>query len=113
MREKYDQTLRQTEEWPRLYQLWSKKIKFLPHDPEWDEFLAFYHWSMKNGYELGSYLRTKNDVEFWSPKTCVWKAHGVRKRSDISPEFVKNWNAAVNRIRKQCGMPPLEGTEYG
>lgn len=111
MVKKYDSRIRTSERGSRLYQVW-RKIKKKPHDEEWDEYPAFYEWAIKR-YKIGLYLRLKDEGKPWGPKNCAWHTHGERKRNDVPVDFERKWNTSVNRIRKYCGLPPLEGTDYG
>lgn len=107
----YDPALRTSEHGARLYQTW-RKIKRLPHCEAWEDYPTFYKWAIKE-YELGAYLRLKDESKPWGPRNCVWQGHGEKKRNDVPDDFVEKWNTSVNRIRKYCGLEPLEETEHG
>lgn len=107
----YDPTIRTSECGARLYQAW-RKVRRFDHVIAWDDYPTFYKWAIK-GYELGSYLRLKDESKPWGPKNCVWVTHGEKKRGGVPDNFEENWNRSVNRVRKYCGLPPLEGTDYG
>lgn len=109
----YDPELRKSEHGSRLYQTW-KRIRQHPHVEEWDQFPPFYTWSTENGYAVGARLRLCNRLEPYAPDNCVWYIAGCGEDDPTPPSsWVEKWNRSVNRIRKHCGMEPLEGTDYG
>jgi hypothetical protein len=46
----------------------------------------------------------------YGPDNCEW--YTSEKSVKIDYERAAEWDAVVNRIRKQLGMPPLEGTSH-
>lgn len=103
----YSPELRQSEHGSRLYNAW-KKLRRKPYSEEWNDFQSFYNWSIRDGYSIGDTLVLIDDSKPYSPENCVW-----RSKANADPQREQEWNAAVNRIRKYYGMPPLEGTDYG
>lgn len=108
--EPYDPALRQTEHGSKLYQTW-RKVRQAPHLEEWGYFPTFYEWAMQDGYTTGAWLRRIDENEPYEPSNCQWYIPGETDKY-VSPEWADTWNKTVNRIRKYCGMPPLEGTSY-
>lgn len=107
----YDPTLRTSEIGAKLYQTW-RRLRRFPHVEEWEYYPTFYEWAIQE-YKIGAYLQPKDESKPWGPDNCVWGTPGEKKRSDIPDDFEEKWNTSVNRIRKYCGLPPLEGTDYG
>jgi hypothetical protein len=109
----YDPAIRMTEAGSRLYQTW-RKIRRNPHCEEWLDFQTFYTWAMSVGYKLGDWLQLIDSDKPYAPDNVVW--YSPRHTATPPPDYVAwkhDWNTAVNRIRKDYGMPPLEGTNYG
>lgn len=113
MKERYDPSLRKTPIGKRVYSYW-KKVRQNPHSQEFDFFPDFLKWSMENGYKHGYKLVLVNIEKPYSPDNCIWKVPScqLEERGTIDEARAREWNAAINRIRKQFGMEPLEGTEY-
>lgn len=109
--EPYDPKLRKTEQGSKLYQTWKKVLKN-PHCDEWGYFPTFYEWAMQNGYEIGAWLKREDANSPFNPQNCFWYLTS-EDGGGIPRESLDRWNDTVNRIRKQLGMPPLEGTTYG
>lgn len=109
--EPYDPALRQTEYGSKLYQTW-RKVRKDSHCEEWEYFPTFYAWAIQSGYTLGAWLRRIDKSKPYEEGNCTWYISGENENY-VSPEWVGTWNKTVNRIRKYCGMPPLEGTDYG
>jgi hypothetical protein len=47
---------------------------------EWKEFLVFYDWSIKNGWEHGLKLVRKDKRLGYNPSNCVWSKFTDRKK---------------------------------
>lgn len=108
----YDPSIRLTECGSRLYNSW-RKVRKHPHCDEWNDFQTFYTWAMQNGYALGTWLRLIDESKPYCPSNCEWHLSGISyEKKSADCEWIYDWNATVNRIRKHYGMPPLEGTEY-
>lgn len=108
MKTTYDPALRKTPIGRSLYYYW-KMVRKNPHTNEWDLFPNFYDWSLNNGYTPGFRLYQVDAEQPYSPENCVWKD----REETIDMARAAEWNAVVNRLRKQWGLEPLEGTEYG
>jgi hypothetical protein len=107
---KYDPELRLSEHGARLYEIW-KKVRKSPYDPIFQEYDAFYKWAMGAGYTLGNRLCRRDDNLPYSPDNCFWKI--TQETDTITPEwaraFCARWDRAVNKLRRQHGLPPLKG----
>jgi hypothetical protein len=99
--------MRTTEHGSRLYSAW-KRLRAHPHCEEWESYQVFYTWAIYNGYSLGAWLRLIDPEKPYGPDNCHWILDD--KASAPDPTRAKEWNDAINRIRKNLGMPPLEGT---
>lgn len=109
----YDPAMRLTEHGSRIYQAW-RKLRRYPYCEEWEDFPAFYEWSMRAGYSIGDWLRLIDSDKPYGPTNCVW--YSTTRAENPPPDMLAwedDWNRAVNRIRKHYGMPPLRGTNYG
>lgn len=111
MERTYDPALRKTAVGTRLYYYW-KAVRKNPHTPEWDFFPDFYAWAMSSGYTLGAKLQLIDAELPYSPDNCVWKVKYGPNEEEAQKTRAAEWNAVVNRLRKQFGMEPLEGTDY-
>lgn len=46
---------------------------------EWQDFKAFEHWAISNGYKDDLYLNRKNKDKNYSPDNCCWETlHQIR-----------------------------------
>ena len=72
---------------------------------EWaDDFWAFYHWAVDNGYEVGDMIRrTEYNTPHSPANTTVRECAKVRHFTD-SAEFIARWNRTVNVFRKHEGL---------
>lgn len=105
--EPYDPELRTTEHGSRLYSTW-RNIRKRPHCEQWESFLPFYNWSVKNNYSLGAKLRLIDKEKPYCPENCVWYSPKLDEDDPPPPpKWADEWNKTVNRIRKHYGMPPL------
>jgi hypothetical protein len=77
------------------------------------DFMYFYNWALETGFEYGDTLSRTNKSLPYSPQNCVWIKSTYRKSgySIEDRKLMKEWDTAVNRIRKAYGMELLEGTE--
>ena len=110
MKVTYDPALRETESGKRLYYYW-KQVRKKSYSPEWDLFPNFYEWAMANGFILNAKLCLIDATLPYSPDNCVWKVKEAPEEG-ISRKRADEWNLAINRLRKQFGMEPLEGTSH-
>lgn len=108
--ERYDPEMRESEHGSRIYSAW-RRLRQHPHCEEWHYYPAFYTWAVYNGYTLGAWLRPIDSNKPYGPDNCKWVIDEKVQPPDLTR--AKEWNDAINRIRKNLGMPPLEGTEYG
>lgn len=111
MKVTYDPALRRTESGKRLYYYW-KQVRKKSYSPEWDSFPNFYEWAMANGFILNAKLLLIDATLPYSPDNCAWKTKEVPEES-ISRKRADEWDAVVNRIREQMGLPPLKGAKNG
>ena len=104
---KYDPEMRTSEHGSRLYSAW-KRLRAHPHCEEWDSYKVFYTWAVYNGYTLDAWLRRIDENEPYGPDNCKW----ITNEKVHSPDDAraKEWNDVINNIRKNLGLPPLEGT---
>ena len=110
--EPYNPELRTSEHGSRLYNVW-RKVRKHPHCEEWNYYPAFYTWAVYNGYTVGAWLRLVDENKPYDPDNCVWYTKDMDEDTPIDWKRADEWNAVVNRIRRNLGMPPLEGTDYG
>lgn len=97
--------LRQDDDGKRLYARWVS-LRRRPHDPMFDDFRAFYDWSMRNGYTQDAKLTLIDESKPFTPENCTWRepqGDCVIKGED-GREWCRKWNEAVNRIRLYYGM---------
>jgi hypothetical protein len=106
--EPYDSELRTSEHGSRIYNAW-RNVRKHPHCDAWESYAVFYEWSTYNGYTPDAALRLIDRSKPYGPDNCEWYISDTMK---IDYERAAEWDAVVNRIRKQLGMPPLEGTNY-
>jgi len=111
MKSTYDPMIRKTPVGKHLYYHW-KMMRKKPHTQEWDLFPNFYEWAVNRGCNPDARLLLIDTTLPYSPDNCEWKTKEEEEEA-ANAELVAAWNAAVNRIRKHYGMPPLEGTSYG
>ena len=113
MKERYDPSIRKTPCGKRVYAYW-KKVRQNPHTQDFEYFPDFLDWAMKNGYKQGYKLILVDAEKPYSTTNCIWVAPACQREETgmIDEARAREWNMAVNRIRKQLGMEPLEGTDY-
>lgn len=105
MKTTYNPELRKTEIGKHLYYHW-RTVRKKPHTSAWDSFPIFYEWAVNSGCTPNAKLLLVDTTLPYSPDNCVWEDDDAKRAAERAAE----WNAVVNRIRKQFGMPPLEGT---
>lgn len=102
----YDPVLKETPEWQSLYYRYrNNKIEGFA------DFLAFYNWSMENGFVMGSRLVRFDESKPYSQSNCQWmppkeKDPQAFYGNEIRKSIAK-YNEAVNRIRIHYGLEPF------
>lgn len=93
----------------RIYARWLR-LRNQAHDPMFDDFKAFYDWSMRNGYTSAAKLVLIDKEQPYSPENCVWQEPQEDRtiRGDEGREWCRKWNETVNRFRVACGMKPFD-----
>lgn len=92
----------------RLYARWVR-LRRQPRDPMFDDFKAFYDWSMRNGYTPDAKLALIDEEKPYSPENCTWQEpQGDRVLiGDEGRKWCRKWNETVNRFRVAAGMKPF------
>ena len=54
--------------------------------PEWQSFLPFYNWAIKNGYEKGLTLDRINNDGNYEPSNCRFTTFSVQNRNKRKPK---------------------------
>ena len=105
---KYDKELKGTPEWQFLYNKWRQLLK-QPHSEDFDNFPAFYEWSLAEGYALGAKLERKDISKPYSFNNCLWVQPAPQQKaySEEDKAWMESWNKTVNRIRRHFGMKPF------
>lgn len=107
----YDKNLKETQEWQFLYNKFRKLLK-QPHSEDFNNFLAFYGWSIANGYTIGAKLERRDESKPYSFQNCLWVQHETKRAyTEEEKEWIKLWDKTVSIIRIHYGMQPLPGTE--
>ena len=74
---------------------------------EWDtSFIAFYEWSLKNGYKIGLCLDRIDNNGNYSPQNCQWVTRGYngsvgkrRKRKDNTSGYTGIYRRGENKYQ--------------
>lgn len=79
--------------------------------PEWKEdFLPFYLWAIKNGYEYGLTIERINNNGNYEPGNCIWATQQEQVQNTRRTKLTK---ALVDRIRADSRTNVVLAKEYG
>ena len=111
---KHDPAIMESWQGASLYSKWLSMRREGICGRAFDEFEPFYEWAIAQGFgtpPCGTLLRRYNPSAPCSPTNCYWtETTRSMKREDKAR--ARKWDEAINRIRKNMGLPPLEGTEF-
>ena len=98
--------IRSTEEGTYLHGLYYRIVQF-DRGEGFDNFIAFYEWSMSHGFKPGKKLQKLVEQDPYSPGNCQWRELTPQELLSHEKCRAADWNRAVNRIRVHYGMEPF------
>lgn len=109
----------------RLYQIWigirrraggnrfkkdindrhAKIYSHLTVAPEWNDWLVFYNWALKNGWEPSLTIDRINNEKGYSPDNCRWvsRAENNRNRGCVKKYLYKGEYLTLAQIAQKTG----------
>lgn len=109
---KYDPAIKNSDTGKQLYDKWLRIRKSGNGCDEFNGFMKFYNWAIESGFQHNKKLLRYDSSEPYSPDNCFWaETAPARIHSAAVKESIDRYNATVNRIRRACGMEPLDQTE--
>lgn len=104
----YPKDIKETPDGKHIYGVWVR-IRRMKRTTKFADYIAFYEWSMANGYQEGALLKLLDEAKPYGPDNCVWRPATTKDHicGEAARKRIAEWNRTVNRIRVHYGMKPF------